>query len=171
MSLAKLIADKWRNEHQDVKEEFKNLANQAKLEHALKYPGYQYSPRRPGQKLRRRPRIHPTALNFMWKTHEGAKLMDQAAKSTESANGMADGWVPVTRDLVQHLNERDILGGEEGLGPIPFGATPQQLQRMIQREMSVSSVNESDDTDDLQEEDIFECLGDEFLEDVLNFDG
>lgn len=46
----------WKNESEEIKAHFRELAAEAKREHALKYPDYQYAPRKPCEKKRRNSR-------------------------------------------------------------------------------------------------------------------
>ncbi|KAL9939753.1 hypothetical protein V8E36_001570 [Tilletia maclaganii] len=47
-ALTKIVADLWRNETAEVREHFHQLAEQEKMDHKQKYPGYRYRPRRRG---------------------------------------------------------------------------------------------------------------------------
>lgn len=145
------------------------MALEAKEEHAAKYPGYQYAPRRPHQRPRRRPRIHPEALGFMWKTPKGAAILEKAASSPGG-----DGWVPVNRDLVKELDAQHMLTGPIGLAPPPLGPTPKQFQALIRQqtgeEAPENEEEDEDDDDGQQDEAILEGLDDDFLEEILNYD-
>lgn len=142
------------------------LAQMAKEEHSIKFPDYQYAPRRPHEKPRRRARIHPSALTWLWGTKRGAAIMEDA-----NTRPSADGWVPVTRDLVQELESRRLLFGPEGLASPPLGTTQEEFQELIQRQvepganapqLTAASSENFDPLDDIDEE---------FLEEILNFDG
>ena len=43
----------WKNETDEVKDHFRAMADQRKKEHAMQYPDYQYTPRKPTEKLKR----------------------------------------------------------------------------------------------------------------------
>lgn len=51
--ISKELGRRWRTESEEVKEKYKQLAEELKKEHALLYPDYQYAPRKPGEKKRR----------------------------------------------------------------------------------------------------------------------
>ncbi|KAJ5965917.1 hypothetical protein N7481_012631 [Penicillium waksmanii] len=165
-AISRIIADMWKHEIPAIKDEYKMLAQMAKEEHAARYPDYQYAPRRPHQKRRRLPRIHPSALTWMWGTKSGAAILEKA-----TARPRADGWVPVTRDLVQELDSQHLLLGPEGLGPPPFGSTQEQFRELIQRQLELGANAPQLAAADAEDFDpIFEGLDEDFLEEILNFD-
>ncbi|KAI8580616.1 hypothetical protein K450DRAFT_270921 [Umbelopsis ramanniana AG] len=45
-NISKLVADLWRNESEDVKQHYRDLAEQEKLKHKKLYPDYKFMPRR-----------------------------------------------------------------------------------------------------------------------------
>ncbi|EED11557.1 mating type protein MAT1-2-1 [Talaromyces stipitatus ATCC 10500] len=57
------VGIKWNNESSEVKAHYKALADEAKRQHAQKYPNYQYAPRKHCEKKRRNSRR--TAENFV----------------------------------------------------------------------------------------------------------
>lgn len=50
---AKVAAMKWNNATPEVRAEYKRRSDVEKREHAIKYPGYQYQPRKPSEKKKR----------------------------------------------------------------------------------------------------------------------
>ncbi|GJN74395.1 SNF2 family helicase [Purpureocillium lilacinum] len=44
--ISKIIGEKWKNEDEDVKQTWKNLAEEEKQRHQTQYPNYRYQPRR-----------------------------------------------------------------------------------------------------------------------------
>ncbi|KAK9710846.1 hypothetical protein K7432_008196 [Basidiobolus ranarum] len=44
--VSKIVGEMWRNESEDIKEFYRKKAEQGKRDHALKYPGYKYTPRK-----------------------------------------------------------------------------------------------------------------------------
>jgi hypothetical protein len=57
-----LISTRWHAEPQEVKDIWHKLADQAKAEHKLKYPDYQYKPRKSSEKKRRMTKKKSAAL-------------------------------------------------------------------------------------------------------------
>ncbi|KAI0414982.1 hypothetical protein F5X98DRAFT_365497 [Xylaria grammica] len=47
--ISKLIGEKWREQPESVKNEWKQLAEEEKIRHQRQYPGYRYQPRRGGK--------------------------------------------------------------------------------------------------------------------------
>ncbi|KAJ3192347.1 hypothetical protein HDU82_003235, partial [Entophlyctis luteolus] len=45
-AISKVVADMWREESAQVRQEYAAKAEQEKIQHMLKYPGYKYTPRR-----------------------------------------------------------------------------------------------------------------------------
>ncbi|KIX92587.1 uncharacterized protein Z520_11763 [Fonsecaea multimorphosa CBS 102226] len=48
-----ILGKKWREESEQVKTHFKEMADKLKAQHAAQNPGYQYAPRKPSEKKRR----------------------------------------------------------------------------------------------------------------------
>ncbi|OJJ43406.1 hypothetical protein ASPZODRAFT_146122 [Penicilliopsis zonata CBS 506.65] len=53
ISIAVMLGKQWKAEPEDVKAQYKALAESAKRKHAEDYPDYQYAPRKPSEKKRR----------------------------------------------------------------------------------------------------------------------
>ncbi|KAI0865266.1 hypothetical protein F4860DRAFT_500489 [Xylaria cubensis] len=53
--ISKLIGEKWREQPESVKNEWKQLAEEEKIRHQRQYPGYRYQPRRGGKSGNGRP--------------------------------------------------------------------------------------------------------------------
>ncbi|KAI0457262.1 hypothetical protein F5B21DRAFT_512812 [Xylaria acuta] len=53
--ISKLIGEKWREQPESVKNEWKQLAEEEKIRHQRQYPGYRYQPRRGGKNGSGRP--------------------------------------------------------------------------------------------------------------------
>ncbi|KAI1750573.1 hypothetical protein F4782DRAFT_541444 [Xylaria castorea] len=53
--ISKLIGEKWREQPESVKNEWKQLAEEEKIRHQRQYPGYRYQPRRGGKSGSGRP--------------------------------------------------------------------------------------------------------------------
>ncbi|KAK9448604.1 uncharacterized protein V1518DRAFT_417694 [Limtongia smithiae] len=50
---SRVIAKMWSEEPLEIKDHFRRLAMEESLRHKMQYPEYRYSPRKPGEKLRR----------------------------------------------------------------------------------------------------------------------
>ncbi len=53
MFKAVIIGRKWKGETEAVRNEYKRKAEDAKRQHAIDHPGYQYQPRKPSEKKKR----------------------------------------------------------------------------------------------------------------------
>lgn len=51
--ISKLLGRRWKSEPDTIKLKYKQLSDELKSRHAARYPGYQYAPRRPGEKKKR----------------------------------------------------------------------------------------------------------------------
>ncbi|KAK5136179.1 hypothetical protein LTR08_004016 [Meristemomyces frigidus] len=74
-SISVIIGEKWKAEPDHVRAEYKQKAEDAKTQHAINNPGYQYQPRKPSEKKKR-----------MTKN----KLAKLAARSEENGNIIGD---------------------------------------------------------------------------------
>jgi len=108
---ARVIADKWRNESPEVRAHFKALADELKRQHEVDHPDYQYSPRRPGERRRRQPRIHAKNLKFLGATTEGTRRL------VNSYAGPRRGWVDVDDQLLRLFDGHGMMFGPSAVGP------------------------------------------------------
>lgn len=53
MYLARILGARWKNETEEVRARYTELAEILKRKHAIDHPDYQYAPRRPSQRRRR----------------------------------------------------------------------------------------------------------------------
>lgn len=112
---ARIIADMWRNETPAVRNRFKELAGEKKRLHAKTYPNYQYSPRRPSEKVRRTPRIHMNNLPWLGGHPLGQQLVADAFNS--------NGYIPIDKDFLAAMDAFGILHGPNGVAPMPVNDT------------------------------------------------
>ncbi|KAK9462300.1 uncharacterized protein V1516DRAFT_674277 [Lipomyces oligophaga] len=61
---SRIIAQMWKHESQEVKDHYKKLAEEERNHHKAMYPDYRYTPRRPGEKQRRRKRSQRPADEY-----------------------------------------------------------------------------------------------------------
>lgn len=108
---ARIIANMWREETPEVRNQFKELAEQKKKLHAQAHPNYHYTPRRPGEKPRRRPaRIHTTFVPFIGSTTAGQNRIDEANNNTK-------GFIDVDGDFIDILADHGLVNGPNSLAP------------------------------------------------------
>lgn len=101
----------WRKETPEVRACFKELADKKKEIHAQVNPGYQYSPRRPGARLRRRrARVATGLVPFIGATQAGLNRINQA-------NSESRGMIDVDGDFLDLLDHHGVLTGPNGVAP------------------------------------------------------
>ncbi|KAJ6115058.1 mating-type HMG-box protein MAT1-2 [Penicillium sp. IBT 16267x] len=79
-NISRLISVKWRSETEDTRQRWHTLAAQVKAQHALDFPDYQYSPRRPGEKLTRRSRVPAEVVDFIGDAQQGAQRLQDTVQ-------------------------------------------------------------------------------------------
>ncbi|CAG8329833.1 unnamed protein product [Penicillium salamii] len=55
--ISRILGARWKNECDEIRSQYIELAEQIKLQHAIQHPDYQYAPRRPSERRRRATRI------------------------------------------------------------------------------------------------------------------
>ncbi|KAF3403850.1 MAT+ sexual cell fertilization-promoting factor [Penicillium rolfsii] len=133
--ISRIIAEMWRNESPEVRNCFKELAEEKKQLHAIAYPNYQYCPRRPSEKVRRQRKIHVDNMPWLGQHPLGQKLVDDAANNR--------GFIPVNEEFIAAIDAIDILRGPNGVAPILPQHNPnvrQDLQSQLDRDMSLTVV-------------------------------
>lgn len=81
--IAQIIGKMWKNEPQAVKDDWKRKSEVIKHQHAIDNPDYQYQPRRPSEKKRRRTRRTPQSVS------SPASALDSSPSTPQE--GLADG--------------------------------------------------------------------------------
>jgi len=100
--LAGLISTKWHAEPQVVRDYWHMLADQAKVDHKLKYPSYVYKPRKSSEKKRRMTKKKAAAL-------ESAQLGTQATVGNELPEQQYEANATAVQNQVDHLEEAKIF--------------------------------------------------------------
>ncbi|KAF4635605.1 hypothetical protein G7Y89_g2484 [Cudoniella acicularis] len=100
--ISTIIGRMWALESAEVLALFKAKAEQAKLDHLQKYPGYQYQPRKPSEKKRRakKPRVAQTASAIA--AEKFAKTPQDSGKNTFVE---AEGHVTLTFPLSEKTSK------------------------------------------------------------------
>ena len=124
----------WRKETPEVRARFKELADKKKEIHGQVYPGYQYSPRRPGAKLRRRrARVATGWVPFISSTQSGLKRINEA-------NSQNRGMIDIDGDFLDLLAEHGVLTGPNGVAP---ATVPQNLdfEAIVQEQFGHTAID------------------------------
>ncbi|KAJ5162367.1 hypothetical protein N7492_007759 [Penicillium capsulatum] len=128
--ISRIIANMWRNESQAVRDRFQVYAEMKKEQHAIDFPGYQYSPRRPNQIQRRAPRA-PTLLPagliaFVRGTPSGDAVLATAVNGT----------ITVTNQVIDCLAQHGLIYGPNGLAPIRYPPALDSVSELIENVIS-----------------------------------
>jgi hypothetical protein len=156
---ARIIADMWRNETSKIRNSFKKLAEEKKRLHAKAYPDYQYSPRRPSEKVRRTPRIHMNNMPWLGQHPLGQQLVNNAVNNS--------GYIPIDEEFIEAMDAMNLLKGPNGVAPTPTYDTFNHASDILRQEAR-SLVLEVAQWEPLQ--------GNEFddtfpMDEMLNLDG
>ncbi|TKA65977.1 hypothetical protein B0A55_10879, partial [Friedmanniomyces simplex] len=119
-SISVIIGEKWRSESEEVREIYRRKAEDAKRQHELNHPEYQYQPRKPSEKKRR-----------MTKS-KLAKL----AKAEAEANGYAAEQQSLPDDFDPAILLDENLGNHTASRPMQltnFGTEYTPQQPLVQR--------------------------------------
>ncbi|TKA60150.1 hypothetical protein B0A55_12861 [Friedmanniomyces simplex] len=119
-SISVIIGEKWRGESKEVREIYRGKAEDAKRQHELNHPEYQYQPRKPSEKKRR-----------MTKS-KLAKL----AKAEAEANGYAAEQQSLPDDFDPAILLDENLGNHTASRPMQltnFGTEYTPQQPLVQR--------------------------------------
>ncbi|KAJ5594450.1 uncharacterized protein N7459_000658 [Penicillium hispanicum] len=128
--ISRIIAAKWRSESPEVREQFKVLADQMKRQHAIDHPDYQYSPRRPGEKPRRRSRIHGMAIPFIAAHTAGQTRLAQSLISENP------GFLDVDDGLIDMLDDADMIFGPNSIAPVSVPDNEAEFARLVQDQLN-----------------------------------
>lgn len=121
---ARIIADMWRNETPTVRNSFKELAEEKKRLHAKTYPDYQYSPRRPSERVRRNHRVHMNTIPWLGQHPLGQQLVNNAVND--------DGFIPIDNEFIAAMDAIGLLSGPNGLAPMRTFDTVNQARDLQQ---------------------------------------
>lgn len=118
-----------------MREHFKALAEEMKRQHAIDYPDYQYSPRRPGEKKRPQTVQVPTnSLEFLRGNPTADALLNNAPH----------GLVTVDNQLVDCLDEAGVIQGANGMAPFGTTVTPGRFEELANHQSARRNVQAVD---------------------------
>lgn len=93
------------------------MAAKVKAQHAIDFPGYQYSPRRPGEKLTRRSRIPAQIVDFIGDTRRGANRLQDSLTGDGPNPWDFNTNIDIDRELLAMMDQHDYLVGPNGIDP------------------------------------------------------
>lgn len=86
--LNRMASSEWRKLPQDVKQRFKDAARRAKVEHAMKYPEYRFTPKPRGDRRRRKTKRNEPEV--LLRNEEAARLVSQGVTGDALLEALAD---------------------------------------------------------------------------------
>ncbi|PYH89060.1 mating-type HMG-box protein MAT1-2 [Aspergillus ellipticus CBS 707.79] len=142
-----ILGKQWKAESEDVRVEFKGLADDLKKKHAEAHPDYQYTPRKPSEKKRRASSRQQAKPSVEMKSPEPTSVSTEATSPSVDTNmqmedmameGAADPFVGFNLvmgpdETIQHglmPNDMPFLAQD------PFQIDPQTLESLIQQVQS-----------------------------------
>lgn len=100
---AVILGTQWKNETENTKARYINLAQKLKVKHFLEHPDYQYQPRKPSEKKRRMTRRKAAALA------ESDQAKSSSSADTTSASGETPSSAKQSTAMIPDLPK--TLGG------------------------------------------------------------
>jgi hypothetical protein len=83
-----MASSEWRKLPQEVKQRFKDAAHRAKVEHAMKYPEYRFTPKPRGDRRRRKTKRNEPEV--LLRNEEAARLVSQGVTGDALLEALAD---------------------------------------------------------------------------------
>ena len=127
---AVILGTQWKNETEDTKARYINLAQKLKVKHFLEHPDYQYQPRKPSEKKRRMTRRKAAALaeSEQAKSSSSANTIS-ASDDTPSSTEHSTAMIP---DLPKTLGGNAVLElGDETMDDEAFAAMLEKYNHSI----------------------------------------
>jgi hypothetical protein len=86
--LNRMASSEWKKLPQEVKQRFKDAAHRAKVEHAMKYPEYRFTPKPRGDRRRRKTKRNEPEV--LLRNEEAARLVSQGVTGDALLEALAD---------------------------------------------------------------------------------
>ena len=130
---ARVLGKQWKEESPAVRELYKAKALERKAEHLKMYPGYQYAPRKPGQKKRRASRKDMEAGGDK-EQYDSLRFIDQEDDfymGYESGSGVGDDEMDIIGTKVDENARRFHIDGDGNIGVILPVADDANMTKMV----------------------------------------
>ena len=121
-----MIGRKWKAETEAVRNEYKSKAENAKRQHAIDHPGYQYQPRKPSEKKKRMTKTKVAKL----KAQANAAMSPDAMKDLDEMLAAAAPDKQITVDTFQapyHQSLPNLQPSQEDNTHLTFDATSEDV--------------------------------------------
>jgi len=86
--LNRMASSEWRKLPPEVKQQFRDAAYQAKVEHSIKYPGYRFTPKPRGDKRKRKTKRNEPEV--LLRNEEAARLVSQGVNGDALRDALAE---------------------------------------------------------------------------------
>jgi hypothetical protein len=86
--LNRMASSEWRRLPPEAKQRFKDAANKAKVEHAIKYPGYRFTPKPRGDRRKRKTKRNEPEI--LLRNEEAARLVSQGVTGEALHEALAE---------------------------------------------------------------------------------
>ncbi|KAJ5639777.1 uncharacterized protein N7484_007639 [Penicillium longicatenatum] len=166
--ISRLISAKWRSETEETRQRWHALAAQVKKQHALAFPDYQYSPRRPGERLTRRARVPAEAVGLIGDTRRGTNRLQDTIQGDGPNPWDSNGLIDIDQEFLSMLDQHDMLAGPNGID-ISY-AQNQDFTAMVNTQVRREPI-ETLRTPPLQGDEFGSMFSEESMNALLNLDG
>ncbi|KAJ5780952.1 High mobility group superfamily [Penicillium paradoxum] len=111
--ISRILGARWNNESPAIREQYTQLADDLKREHAIKHPDYQYAPRRPSERRRRITRNNTGGLNILRNDPHYQQMLKQAGSGSGNEQ-----FLSIDDNFLEMLDSNEILYGPNGVAPL-----------------------------------------------------
>lgn len=145
------------------------MAAKVKAQHAIDFPDYQYSPRRPGERLTRRSRIPAQIVNFIGDTRRGANRLQDSVAGDGPNPWDFDSNIDIDQEFLGMLDQHNILDGPNGID-ISCSLTQDDFPAMVNAQVQRETI-ETLRSPPLQGDEFGPMFTEENMNALLNLDG
>ncbi|KAJ5548722.1 hypothetical protein N7513_005956 [Penicillium frequentans] len=167
--ISRLISVKWRSETEETRQRWHTLAAKVKAQHAIDFPDYQYTPRRPGERLTRRSRIPAQIVNFIGDTRRGANRLQDSVAGDGPNPWDFDSNIDIDREFLGMLDQHNILEGPNGID-ISCSLNQDDFPAMVNAQVQREAI-ETLRSPPLQGDEFGPMFTEENMNALLNLDG
>lgn len=167
--LARLISVKWRSETEETRQRWHTLAAKVKAQHAIDFPDYQYSPRRPGEKLTRRSRIPAEIVGFIGDTRRGENRLQDSVSGDGPNPWDFNSNIDIDQELLRMLDQYDFLDGPNCIDT-SLSPSQQEFSAMVNTQVQRETI-ETLRSPPLQGDEFGPMFSEENMNALLNLDG
>ncbi|KAJ5864394.1 uncharacterized protein N7529_006310 [Penicillium soppii] len=112
--ISRILGARWNNESDAVRTKYTLIAERLKALHALKYPDYQYAPRRPHERKRRATRVRNEDTSSIEADPAYVELYNNAQESQDEFQSMS-----TAEEFMKDLDDQIGFFNPDNVAPIP----------------------------------------------------